>query len=107
MPERCAGRNSQAVIGRRDQASPHQLQPARPTDIGRHYLLDRFRPDAEFSKAWQDPTDDVVCLEEVNLAGGEWRTWQELKQPRQNARYREWNRHEQPPFASEPQREQD
>ena len=57
-----------------------RLRRARSADIGRYDYLDRFRLDAELRETRQGSTRYVVCLEKVNLAGGERRAWQELEQ---------------------------
>src|ERR1700680_3227900 len=62
---------------------------ARPTKIGRHDVLDRFREQVELPQTRQGPTRDIVRLEQVNLAGGERRVRQQFEQPRLNLSHRE------------------
>ena len=47
-------------------------------NIGRYYLLDRFRLDIELPETRQGTAQDVVRLEKINLAGGERWARQEL-----------------------------
>jgi hypothetical protein len=52
---------------------------ARPTKIGRHDVLDRFRQHVELTQTRQGPARDIVRLEQVDLAGGEQRVRQEFE----------------------------
>ena len=70
-------------------------------NIGRYYLLDRFRLDIELPETRQGTARDVVRLEKINLAGGERWVWQELEQPRQYLGHRNGHRYEQSPFPQE------
>src|SRR5262249_11474855 len=91
-----------ARCGPRDQVTSVRLWHVRPADIGGHNLLDRFRLDAEFLEARPGAACDVVCLEKVNLAGGERWVWQEFEQARQYFCHRERDGHKQPPLTDEP-----
>jgi hypothetical protein len=76
---------------------------ARPANIGRYDLLDRFRLDVEVLEARQGPARHVVHPKKINLACGQRRVRQKLEQPRQDLGYREGHRKEQPPPADEAQ----
>ena len=70
-------------------------------NVGRYYLLDRFRLDIELPETRQGTARDVVRLEKINLAGGERWVSQELEQPRLDLGYRKGHRYEQSPFPQE------
>ena len=70
-------------------------------NVGRYYLLDRFRLDIELPETRQGTARDVVRLEKINLTGGEWWVWQELEQPCLDLGHRKGHRYEQSPFPHE------
>ena len=70
-------------------------------NIGRYYLLDRFRLDIDLPETWQGTARDVVRLEKINLAGGERWVGQELEHQRLDLGHRKGHRYEQSPFARE------
>src|SRR6476620_5023687 len=81
--------------------SEHRSVRCASANIGRYYLLDRFRLDIELPETWQGTARNIVRLEKVNLAGGERWVWQELEQPRLDRGHRKGHRYEQSPLAHE------
>ena len=68
-------------------------------NIGRYYLLDRFRLYLELVQAGQRTARNIIRLEKINLAGGERWIWQKLEQPRLYLGHRKGHGYEQSLFA--------
>jgi len=85
--------------GRWSSISEHRWRAT--ANIGRHYLLDRFRLDIELPETRQGTARDVVRPEKINLTRGERWIWQELEQPRLDLGHRKGHRYEQSPFPHE------
>src|SRR6478672_4202486 len=66
--------------------SEHPSVRCASANIGRYYLLDRFRLDLELPETGQCPARKIIRFEKIDLTGGERRIWQELEQPRLGSR---------------------
>src|SRR6476619_258321 len=81
--------------------SEHRSVRCASANIGRYYLLDRFRLDLELPETRQGTARDVVRLEKINLAGGERWVGQEREQQRLDLGHRKGHRYEQSPVPQE------
>jgi hypothetical protein len=75
----------------------------RPSEIGRHNLLECFRLDAEFAQTRRVGVREVVRFEKIHLAGGQRRVGQVLEPPRLSIGHGEGYRHEQAPVTKDAQ----
>jgi hypothetical protein len=64
----------------RNDLSPKSTRFRYPNaDIGRHHFFNCFWLNVELLETRQGPGGNIVGLEKINLAGGEWWVWQELE----------------------------